>query len=378
MKKILFAASTLSHIENFHIPYLKYFKQQGYIVHVMGKPNNKYDIPYIDKVIPISFEKSMLSIKNFSSSFKIAKIIKSETYDIVSIHTTLAAFFVRLGMILSFKKVPLVINTVHGYLFDDNSPLFKKIIMLFAEKITKCVTHVIIVMNSVDYTIAKKHKLYKDNIYLINGMGIDLSLFTAVIYDKKFSLRKAHNFCENDFLLIYVAEFSKRKNQRFLLNAINKLINDGYTNIKLMLLGDGLLLNELRHYTQQLGIDNNVYFVGYTKDTCTYYQMADICVSSSRIEGLPFNIMEAMSVGLPIVASNIKGHNDLVIPNENGFLFEYDYINEFCDYVKTIYNDKELYIKMSSKSKEFSAQYSIDNVLSNTINIICNEKKSHL
>lgn len=378
MKKILFVASTLSHIENFHLPYLEQFKKQGYIVHVMGKPNNKSVIQYTDKIIPISFEKNIFSIKNFIISAKIAKIIKSEDYDIINLHTTLAAFFSRLGIMLSFERPKLVINTVHGYLFDDTSSFLKKTIMLLAEKFTKCVTNVVIVMNSIDYDIAIKYKLYKDNIYLINGMGIDLSLFPPISYENKLILRDAYNFSKNDFLLIYVAEFSKRKNQKFLLNSISRLVKDGFKNIKLVLLGDGKFLAELKTYSQDLGINNNIIFTGYTKETCTYYHISDICVSSSRSEGLPFNIMEAMSVGLPIVASNVKGHTDLVRHNENGFLFEYDNINEFCDYVKTIYDDKELLDMMKSKSQELAKYYSLNAVLSNTVNIICNEYKSHL
>ena len=378
MKKILFVASTLSHIENFHIPYLEQLKKQGYIVHVMGNPNNKFEIPYADKIIPISFEKSMFSVENFVMSFKIAKIIRSEDYDIVNLHTTLAAFFARLGIMLSFRKPKLVINTVHGYLFDDKSSFLKKTIMILAEKFTKCVTHVVIVMNSLDYDIARKHKLYKNNIYLINGMGINLSLFPPISFENKLAFRKKYNFSKDDFLLIYVAEFSKRKNQKFLLNSISKLVDDGFKNIKLVLLGDGKFLDELKIYAQELAIMSNVVFTGYTKDTCTYYQMADICVSSSRSEGLPFNIMEAMSIGLPIVASNVKGHTDLVSQNENGFLFEYDNVDEFCDYVKTIYKDKNLRNKMSVKSEYLAKIYSLDAVLPNTVNIICKEYELHL
>lgn len=378
MKKILFSASTLSHIENFHIPYLEQFKKQGYIIHIIGKPNNKSIIPYVDKIIPISFEKNMFSIKNFIVSFQIAKIVKTGNYDIIILHTTLAAFFTRLGIMLSFKKTKLVINTVHGYLFDNKSSFLKKTIMLLAEKFTKCVTHTIIVMNSEDYDIAAKHKLYKDNLYTIDGMGINLSSFPPVSFEDKTILRKENSFKEDDFLLVYAAEFSKRKNQRFLISSMKRLISDGLTNIKLVLLGDGILLDELKTYTKELDIINNVVFTGYTKDTCTYYQLSDLCVSSSRSEGLPFNIMEAMSVGLPVIASKVKGHSDLVIPNENGFLFEYDDIDEFCSYIKTIYKDKNLLNTMSIKNQELSKRYSIDTVLPNTVNIICKEYKSHL
>lgn len=378
MKKILFIASTLSHIENFHIPYLKKFRDLGYSVHVMGKLNNKSEILYADKIISVPFEKSMFSLKNFYLSLKIAKIINKNNYDIIIIHTSLAAFFARIGIILCLKKPKLVVNTVHGYLFDYNSSFFKKHIMILAEKLTKCVTNVIIVMNSSDYDIAKKYKLYKDNLYLINGMGIDPNSFPSISSKCKVALRNSHNFSEKDFILIYVAEFSKRKNQKFLINSMNKLISEGFSNIKLLFLGDGQFLDELKLYSQSLSINDNVFFAGYTKDTCTYYQMSDICVSSSRIEGLPFNIMEAMSVGLPIVASKVKGHIDLVIPNENGFLFNYNNIDEFCSYIKNIYKSTDLQYRMHIKSIELSKKYSLDSVLSNTVSIILNEYDLHL
>ncbi|AOR24593.1 glycosyltransferase [Clostridium taeniosporum] len=378
MKKILFVASTLSHIENFHIPYLKEFKEKGYSVHVIGRVNNKSHIPYVDKIIPIEFEKSIFSIKNFYNSIKIRKILKNENYNIVNLHTTLAAFFTRLSVMMLCKKPELIINTVHGYLFDDNIQFIKKATMLSAEKFVKSVTDTIIVMNSIDYNIAKKYNLFKKNIYLIKGMGVNIKNFPSISIEKKLLIRKENNFSYKDFILIYVAEFSKRKNQIFLLNSLKKLIDDGVKDIKLLLLGDGQMLDEMKNYSKKLDINDNVIFTGYTKKTCMYYQLSDVCVSPSRIEGLPFNIVEAMSVGLPIIASDIKGHNDLVKPNENGYLFKYNNINEFCNYIKKLYSDKNLQYIMKIKSSKYAKKYSIDNVLYNTVDIICNEYKSHI
>lgn len=373
MKKILFAASTLSHIENFHIPYLKYFKDQGFQVHIIGKENNKLPIPYVDKVIPINFEKNMFSIKNFITSFQISKIIRYENYSIVSIHTILAAFFTRLGIMLSFKKHPLVINTVHGYLFDKNSNFLKKSIMIAAEKFVRPVTDNIIVMNSTDYEIAQKYKLYRNNLYCINGMGINISKFPLCTDENKTSLRQKYNISKDVFLLIYVAEFSKRKNQKFLIDCIKCLHDKGLTNIKLLLLGDGMLFNEMKEYADSLGINNNVIFEGYIKEVCDYYHMSDICVSSSRIEGLPFNIMEAMSTGLPIIASKIKGHIDLVHNRDNGFLYEYNNVNEFCNYVEMLYNDRNLLNNMKISSHNLSKKYSLESVFPDITQIMMKE-----
>ena len=373
MKKILFAASTLSHIENFHIPYLKYFKDNDFEVHIMGKGNNKSPIPYVDKVIPINFEKNMFSLKNFISAFKISKLIKKEKYSTISTHTILASFFTRLGIMLSLKKHPLVINTVHGYLFDENSNFIKKVIMILAEKFVRPVTDTILVMNSTDYEIAKKYNLYKKNLYSINGMGINASKFPFSTEENKSYLREKYNIPKDDFLLIYVAEFSKRKNQKFLIESLKVLISEGYNNVKLLLLGDGVLLDDMKQYSKTLGIEDNIIFKGYIKEVCDYYQISDICVSSSRIEGLPFNIMEAMSTGLPVIASKIKGHIDLVNPGENGFLYEYNNINEFCNHVKVLFNDRNLLNNMKISSHDLSKNYSLESVFTEITRIMINE-----
>lgn len=375
MKKILFAASTLSHIENFHIPYLKYFKDNDFEVHIMGKGNNKSPIPYVDKVIPINFEKNMFSLKNFISAFKISKLIKKEKYSTISTHTILASFFTRLGIMLSLKKHPLVINTVHGYLFDENSNFIKKVIMILAEKFVRPVTDTILVMNSTDYEIAKKYNLYKKNLYSINGMGINASKFPFSTEENKSYLREKYNIPKDDFLLIYVAEFSKRKNQKFLIESLKGLISEGYNNVKLLLLGDGVLLDDMKQYSKTLGIEDNIIFKGYIKEVCNYYQISDICVSSSRIEGLPFNIMEAMSTGLPVIASKIKGHIDLVNPGENGFLYEYNNINEFSNHVKLLYNDRNLLNNMKISSHDLSKNYSLESVFPEITRIMMNEIK---
>lgn len=373
MKKILFSASTLSHIENFHIPYLKYFKEHDFEIHIMGKKNNKSTIPYVDKIIPINFEKNIFSINNFINAFKISKLIRNEKYLLINTHTILGSFFTRLGIMIALKNHPLVINTVHGYLFDENSNFLKKSIMILAEKFVRPVTNSVIVMNSIDYDIAKKYKLYKNNLYRINGMGINISKFPLCTDKNKSSLRKKYNISKNDFLLIYVAEFSKRKNQKFLIDCIKCLNDKGFINIKLLLLGDGMLFNEIKEYADSLNITKNVIFKGYIKEVCDYYHIADICVSSSRIEGLPFNIMEAMSTGLPIIASKIKGHIDLVHHGDNGFLYEYNNLNDFCNYVEKLYNDKVLLYNMKICSHNLSKKYSLESIFPEITKIIMTE-----
>ena len=305
--KILIVASTMVHIKNFHIPYIDKLKELGHEVFVLaGGEGADYNIP---------FKKRTLSIKNLLLVSKIKKILKTEKFDAVYLHTTLAAFYVRLAM-KKLKNRPYVINTVHGYLFPKNEKGLKKKIYLKCEKVLKNQTDDIFVMNQEDYEIATENQLCTKKMYKINGMGISLKNENT---DKK----------NNDFInLTFVGEISSRKNQEFLVKALKEI-----PNAKLTLVGDGNNKNKILKLAKRLNVANRLEITGFTKQVYKYLSQTDIYVSASKIEGLPFNILEAMSMKLPIVASNIKGHVDL-LPND--CLFELDNMQEFVKKVKEI------------------------------------------
>ncbi|MGB5822466.1 MAG: glycosyltransferase [Proteocatella sp.] len=357
-KKILFTASTYSHINNFHLPYIKFLKGRGDIVHVMagGKPQ---DIPYADRVIEIPFEKKITSPKNFMLAIKMAKILRKEKYDIISTHTSLAAFFTRLAVMFSMQKT-FVINTVHGYLFDEKTNTLKKSIMLMAEIITRGVTDVIVTMNRQDNEIARKYKLYKKAVYNINGMGVDYSNIPDREMQEKYrkEIRAKYNIRKNDFVMSYAAEFSDRKNQKMLIDAMQNLSEDAV----LILMGDGANYQKCKELSKEIGVENRVMFTGFTKEVYKYYSASDCSVSASRIEGLPFNIMEALAIGLPVITSNVKGHEDLISNGYNGYLYDYDDVSGFCDFINKIKDDEGLKFEMSKNSILESQKYSMENV----------------
>lgn len=314
-KKILFCASTVSHIMNFHLPYLKAFQEKGYEVWVAA--NEQKPIPYVDFVVALPIQKKITSIQNIKAIFEAGKLMKAQNFDIVSTHTTLASAIVRVAVLLLHKK-PKVFCTVHGYLFNENSGL-KKWFYLLPEKICAPITNVLMVMNHEDYEIAQKHKLYKDKLYYINGMGIDLTKFKPATPEERVSARKAIGLSKDDFVYVYAAEFSKRKNQECLIRAFAESCKEN-PQMKLLLAGNGTLLNYCKELTHQFGINQQIRFLGYVNDMQQLYAACNIYVSTSLCEGLPFNIMEAMACGLPVIASDIKGHRELVNDSKCGLL----------------------------------------------------------
>jgi len=351
MKKILFCASTVSHINNFHLPYLKAFHDMGYEVHVATK--EKVAVKWADQVFEIPFNKNLLSLKNVLAIFKARELMKAQHYEKISVNTTLAGIIMRLA-VMFVKHRPRVYQISHGYLFNLDSGL-KKYLYLIPEKIVARVSDIVMVMNHEDHEIAKKYKLFKDKLYDIDGMGVDRSRFKLVPLNEKSKLKKRMGFASDDLLFVYAAEFSKRKNQKLLINAFAKC---RLKKAHLLLAGDGKTLDECKHLAKHLGLTNKMHFLGYVDDVPNLYTACDVVVSTSLIEGLPFNIIEAMGCRVPVVASDIKGHLELVDHKVNGLLFKGQNEQDLMTCLKEIYTCSDgqrlLYGKAGNeKSKKF-------------------------
>ena len=115
MKKVLFSATVDAHILAFHIPFLKYFKEQGYEVHVAT--NGTEEIPYCDKKIIIPFERSPFKINNLKAIKELRKVIQKEHYDIIHTHTPMGSVVTRLAAKKARRNGTRVIYTAHGFHF---------------------------------------------------------------------------------------------------------------------------------------------------------------------------------------------------------------------------------------------------------------------
>ena len=125
-KKILYTASTVTHLRRFHMPYIEALKKDADVCLMATGEGVDF---------PILFDKHYFSLANLRSLFAIRKILKREQFDTVILNTTLTAFWVRAAM-FGMRKRPFVLNVVHGYLFPLEGGGLKKRILLFCEKLT--------------------------------------------------------------------------------------------------------------------------------------------------------------------------------------------------------------------------------------------------
>ena len=199
--------------------------------------------------------------------------------------------------------------------------------------------------------------------------------FEPQIIENKFQTRKEYGYEENDFILFYAAELNENKHQDLLIKVIN-ILKDKIPSIKLLLAGTGKLENQYKELVKDLDINSNVEFLGYRSDISKLLMLSDIAVASSRREGLPVNIIEAMATGLPLVVTNVRGHRDLVNNDENGYMIKIDSIEEFSDIIQEIYKDEKLRNRLGGKGIELVQKYSLENVLEEMKHIYNKQIKS--
>ena len=219
-------------------------------------------------------------------------------------------------------------------------------------------TDLVLTMNRWDYETAKKYQLGQ-RVVQIPGVGVDFSRFDRVSPDSREKMRKKWGVPEDAFVLIYAAEFSKRKNQAVLIQTMKRLPK----NVILVLAGEGTLREECRELAQKLGQENRVLFPGQVLDIPAWYAMADAAVSASRSEGLPFNIMEAMYAGLPVVASEVKGHSDLIEDEVTGLLYPYGDAGACAEQIQRLIESERLRQKLVQNAKADVERYGLDRVL---------------
>lgn len=312
----------MQHINNFHKDYIAALRAEGNSVTVMARGEGAdIDIP---------FEKKLFSTKNTACRRRIRKIIKAEEYDAIILHTSLAAFHIRLSC--PGRNRPRIVNVVHGYLFSKDINPLKAALLLLCERLMKSKTDAIITMNEADYRIAEKYALTRGKIYRSLGMGARIR---EPITDSD-NIRREF-FPEGSFVMTFVGELSGRKNQKFLIKALKK-IKESIPTVVLCLVGEGDERDELTALAASEGLSDSVIFTGARRDACDFIRSSDLYVSASSIEGMPFNLIEALGAKRIVLASRIKGHEDLIEDGVDGYLYEFGNEDEFCKKVIEIYN----------------------------------------
>lgn len=360
VKKVLFCATLDIHFQKFHLPYLKWFKEQGWEVHVAAFGNRT--LPYTDRKHQLPIQRDPFSMGNIQAYKVLKKLTEENRYDIIHCHTPMGGLIARLAARAYRGKGTKVIYTAHGFHFCKGAPLVNWLLYYPAEKILSFYTDCLVTINYEDYSLVKRKGWCNGRIEHVHGVGIDTERFKPVDDRTTAALRKMYGYEHTHFLMVYAAEFNSNKNQRFLIEALT-LIKEQVPDAKLLLAGDGPMLNSCKMLAAQNGVEEMIDFLGYRDNIEPYLQMADLAVASSLREGLPVNIMEAMASGLPVLATYNRGHKELIQDGKNGFVIPVTDMSLFSKRLHQLYLSKELRKKMQKESLKRIRHYALENVM---------------
>lgn len=141
--------------------------------------------------------------------------------------------------------------------------------------------------------------------------------------------------------LICVANLTPVKNHEMLIKSIWDVMNHINKSIHLTLVGDGVLRDELEKLVQSSGLEHQISFVGSVPDPAPLLKKADAFVMSSHYEGMPLSVAEAMAAGLPIIAPQVGGLNEMV--DGNGILYEVDNQNALSKAIINLIDNNDLW-----------------------------------
>lgn len=364
MKKVLFVATVVkTHIMEFHIPYLKMFKEMGWETAVAAR--NDYEnpadcvIPYCDTYYNIPFERNPLKPGNLKAYKELKHIIDEGEYDIIHCHTPVGAMLTRLAAKQARKQGTKVFYTAHGFHFYKGAPAINWILYYPVEKWLSRYTDVLITINKEDYERAKTFKAGK--VCYVPGVGIDLKKFN-VGYVNKEQKRKEIGVSADDFVLLSVGELIPRKNHEVVIRALSVLKQlDKLNHIEYVICGRGAYETDLKKLAEGLDVADHVHFLGYRNDISEICNCADLFVSMSHQEGLPVALMEAMACGLPAVCSNIRGNTDLIEDGVTGLLAN-NTPEEVAQSISKMKSDTALRNRVASAALQKIKQFDLSSV----------------
>ena len=363
--KILFVATVRSHIGQFHMPFIRELKARGVEVHAAFKDNSAdkpgLDLSAIDKTFEIPFERQPLRPNNIKAYRELKKIIDGNGYDAVHCHTPMGAVITRLAAKSARKKGTKVIYTAHGFHFFKGASIKNWMLFYPVEKYLSKYTDCLITINSEDCELAHKKKFRAGKIYKVHGVGVELDKFKAVDADEKARLRAEYGYDGDTFIMIYPADLSVRKNQPMLFDALQKIAEKN-KNVKLLLPGQPIRLEEYKRMVSERGIADNVEFLGYRRDINNLVGLSDLSVASSFQEGLPINIIEAMAMGNAIVATDVRGNNDAVEDGVNGYLVPVGDSDLMAEKILELMNDREKLRTFGENGLDMVKDFSTENV----------------
>jgi len=240
-------------------------------------------------------------------------LVTREKYDLVHVHTPVAAFLTRFALRDLRRKQGLkVIYTAHGFHFHDGRGALGNAVFAAVERLAGRWTDRLVVINRTDEKEALRRGIVDSTrLRYMPGIGLDLRQYSpeSTAPDEVERVRRELGLLPGQPLFLMVAEFNPGKRHRDLLAAFAAM---GDSPAHLAFAGSGPEMEGLRRWCCEKGLSERVHFLGHRRDIPALVRASLATVLPSEREGLPRSVMESMALGVPVIGSSARGVRDLL------------------------------------------------------------------
>lgn len=337
-EKILIVASVWGFAAKFEAGDIRILKELGYEVHFASNqsnpifqfPEDVYEnmgVAYHDTDIwqsPFGISHNIRAIR------QIRRIIRQEKIQVLHCHTPSGGLAARLA---ALGTKAYVIYTAHGFHFYQGAGRIHNFIYHSVENFLSRMTDVIVTINHEDYRASKKMHEKKGSC-LIPGVGLDREHFHETTEKQRHKAREKLGM-DKKFFLLGVGELRENKNPIVIIEALAFLKNSGADvgDIRYGLLGAGRQEQDLRERADSLGVKENIVFYGYQSDVRPYLMAADVMVFPTIREGLGMAALEALAMGVPVLASDNRGTREYMQDGINGYVCRENSPEAYAGYI---------------------------------------------
>lgn len=361
MPKLLIIATVPTMIRAFLLPFSRHYRELGWQVDAAANQiselteiHSEFDACYD---LPLTRNPTDLKIIMQSPTI-IRRVVEQGQYDIVHVHSPIAAFLVRFAL-KDIKNKPKVVYTAHGFHFHRHGKPLTNFIFQQLEKMAAPWCDALITVNKEDYQAAKQAG-FATRIEYMAGIGVDTHSLTAedILPVQTDQIRQQLSLKESDVLFLMIAEFNLGKRHFDALNALAQTPS----NVHLAFAGVGGLFDEVKNVAAQLGVEQRVHFLGFRRDIPILVRASRAVMLPSEREGLPRSLLEAMSLSTPIIGTNIRGIAELAADN-CGLLHEVGDSRGLAQAMTTLAEQPTLAQEMGQAARQKVLAYDVQKII---------------
>ena len=307
------------------------------------------------KIIFIPVKRGYLEI---NKAWQIYKYIKNEHITIINSFALKELFLAATLKLFSNGKTKVVYHAVE--MFDH----FEVIQKLTLRALLKFSDRIVCNSKNLEFQLEKRLSVNAKKIRVIPN-GIDTTRFKKNPNTPTDSVNTGS--LPSELIIGTVANFRKEKNYSFLIRAF-KILAQKHPNLKLLCVGGGSLLNEMKRTVKLLNLEKKIVFTGYAENIVKYLSLMDLLVLCSIREGFPNCLLQAMSMEIPVLSADVGGCSEIIDHGITGMLYPSNNMEKFIDSVDILIQNKSYAVKIAANGrKRVEQHFSLERMIADYI-----------